>query len=332
MRMQQETVSYSSAIPVPSDNLSTSLNTAIFDMVRSGLRRRPKRLPSALFYDQTGSELFERICTTPEYYLTRAELDIMRTYGEEIAAALGPDIALVEYGSGSGVKTRLLLEHLQNPRAYIPVEISRSALAHSIQKLQKALPQLAIEPVCADFTQPIEHLPSVADARRMVIYFPGSTIGNLDTQAAVRLLRQMRIQIGATGGALIGFDLKKDPSIIEAAYNDAAGITAQFTLNVLRRLNRELHTDIDLDGFRHRAIYSTWASRIETHIISLREQTIHLADEPIKFFQNEAMLVEISCKYSIRGFAALAAQAGLRVRYSWCDKATQFCVQYLVPA
>ncbi len=298
--------------------------------VRYGLGRSPKRLPSKYFYDARGSQLFEQICAQPEYYLTRTELAIMREHVDAIAAALGPDVLLLEYGSGSGIKTRLLLEHLQRPVAYVPVELARDALAASVAELHAALPMLEILPLCADFTQPIVPLQPRRPARRTVVYFPGSTIGNFDDAEAVALLRTMHARMGPDGGALIGVDLKKDPAIIEAAYNDAAGITAQFTLNLLVLLNRELGADFDLAAFRHRAIYNAAAGRIETTLVSTCEQDVHAAGITAHFTADEAMRVELSCKYSLEDFANLAAQAGLRVAQVWTDAQRLFSVQYLV--
>ena len=298
--------------------------------VRLGLGRRPKHLPSKYFYDARGSHLFEQICAQPEYYLTRTELAIMRDYAVAIAAVLGPEVLLLEYGSGTGIKTRLLLEHLQRPAAYMPVELAHDALAASVAHLHAALPELEILPVCADFTQPVSPVQPRGRRRRTVVYFPGSTIGNFDGADGVALLRKMRAEMGPNGGALIGIDLKKDPAVIEAAYNDAAGITAQFTLNLLMRLNRELGADFDLAAFRHRAIYNRIAGRIETHLISVRKQDVHVAGITAHFAAGEAMLVELSCKYALEDFARLAAEAGLRVAQMWTDAERLFCVQYLV--
>ncbi len=298
--------------------------------VRLGLGRRPKHLPSKYFYDARGSYLFEQICAQPEYYLTRTELAIMRDYAGAIAAVLGPEVLLLEYGSGTGIKTRLLLEHLQRPAAYMPVELAHDALSASVAHLHAALPELEILPVCADFTQPVSPVQPRGRRRRTVVYFPGSTIGNFDGADGVALLRKMRAEMGPNGGALIGIDLKKDPAVIEAAYNDAAGITAQFTLNLLMRLNRELGADFDLAAFRHRAIYNRIAGRIETHLISVRKQDVHVAGITAHFAAGEAMLVELSCKYALEDFARVAAEAGLRVAQMWTDAERLFCVQYLV--
>lgn len=305
-------------------------NEELQGIVFSGLFRKPKRLPSKLLYDQRGSELFEQICQQPEYYLTRTELAIMQSCSGEMAAALGGDIMLVEYGSGSSLKTRLLLDKLQQPAAYMPVDISSHALLDSVELLRREMPDLTVLPLCADFTQPVGALPRFTHASRTVVYFPGSTIGNFEASEAVRLLRRMRLQAGVSGGALIGFDLKKAPEVIERAYNDSAGYTSEFTLNLLQRLNRELHADFDVRNFRHRAVYRQNLGRIETHIISTRNQRVRVADEIVNFSAGEEMLVEISCKYSMHNFAVLAARAGLRMEAYWTDPEEQFCVQYLV--
>jgi len=300
------------------------------DVVRRGLRTKPKRLPSRLFYDERGSQLFEAICEQPEYYLTRAEIALMREHAGDIAAALGPDVRLVEYGSGSGIKTRLLLEHLPTPVAYVPVEISRSALLDSVATLSTTFPQVPMQPVCADFTQPLRLPVAVRSPRRTVIYFPGSTIGNFVARDAVAIMRLMRTEMGDNGAVLIGVDLKKDPALIEAAYNDAAGITSEFTLNMLVRLNREVGTDFDVTAFAHRAHYNPMAGRIETTLVSTRRQDVHVGNEVFAFGDDEAMQVEYSCKYSLEDFAELAHKAGLRVEHVWFDAEKQFSVQYLV--
>ncbi|HEX5488510.1 MAG TPA: L-histidine N(alpha)-methyltransferase [Rhodanobacteraceae bacterium] len=300
-----------------------------------GLSANPKRLPSKYFYDARGSELFERICEQPEYYPTRVELAIMHDHIDAIAAALGPDVRLVEYGSGAGVKTRLLLRHLESPVAYVPVEISRTAVSESVASLGSEFPRIEMLPVCADFTKPIA-LPRAARApRQTVVYFPGSTLGNFDPEFALRLLKQMRSEARQgggvlDGGVLIGVDLVKDKTVLEAAYNDAAGVTAAFTLNLLVRLNREIGADFDLDGFHHRARYNVLAGRIETHIVSNRDQDVHIDGRTFHFARGEAMLVEYSCKYTLESFARLATRAGFRVAEVWTDPARQFSVQWLI--
>jgi dimethylhistidine N-methyltransferase len=301
------------------------------DVLR-GLAQKPKRLPSKYFYDARGSELFERICELPEYTLTRDELAIMRAQAGEIAAALGPDVLLLEYGSGSGLKTRLLLRHLRTPVAYVPVEIARRALLTSIAELSSEFPQIEMLPVCADFTRSVVLPRPRRPVRRIVVYFPGSTLGNFETHEAVRLLRKMRAEIGTHGAALVGIDLRKDRAALEAAYNDAAGVTAEFTLNMLARFNRELRADFDLSAFRHRARWNALAGRIETHLVSTRAQAVRVADHAFGFEAGEAMLVEYSCKYTPQEFARMAMQADLRVTCAWGDARGRFSVQLLEPA
>jgi dimethylhistidine N-methyltransferase len=314
------------------DDGRTPPATGLLEIVRRGLRAQPKRLPSWLFYDAQGSALFERICEQPEYYLTRCETALMQAHAASIADTLGVDVRLVEYGSGSASKTRLLLEHMAAPVSYVPVEISPEPLQRSVQQLGDIFPQLPVQPLCADFTRALR-LPIPPRApRRTVVYFPGSTIGNFDAREAVALLRKMRTEMGDNGGILIGVDLKKDPALIEAAYNDAAGVTAEFTLNMLARLNRELGCDFDLTGFRHRAHYNAMAGRIETSLVSQRAQKVRVGRTPIAFAGDEPVRVEISCKYSLEDFAALADKAGLEVLRVWLDPEQMFSLQYLVRA
>lgn len=307
----------------------------LFADALAGLAATPKHLPSKYFYDARGSQLFERICELPEYYPTRVELAIMRDSVDAMGKALGPNVRLVEYGSGSGLKTRLLLEHLDAPVAYVPVEISRSALAASVAELGRKFPAIEMLPVCADFTQPIT-LPRAARApRQTVVYFPGSTLGNFTPEAALRLLREMHAEAGQgggllDGGVLIGVDLVKERAALEAAYNDAAGVTAEFTLNLLVRMNREIGADFDLGGFHHQARWHALAQRIETRIVSDRAQEVHVGGRTFHFAAGEAMLVEVSCKYTPEGFARLAARAGLHTAQVWTDPARQFSVQWLV--
>ncbi|MDR3386092.1 MAG: L-histidine N(alpha)-methyltransferase [Rudaea sp.] len=306
-----------------------SAHAAMLADVCRGLRRQPKKQSSKYFYDALGSELFERICEQPEYYLTRAELELMHAHVADMATVLGPDALLVEYGSGSAIKTRLLLGHLHRPVAYVPVEVSPAALADSLARLAPAFPRIEMLPLCADFTTEIRLPVPARRERRTIVYFPGSTLGNFDTPEAVQLLQRMRAQIGADGAALIGIDLKKDRVEIEAAYNDAAGVTAEFTLNMLARFNRELGADFDLAQFRHRARYNVLAGRIETHIVSCRAQEVNIGDARFAFAADEAMLVEYSCKYSPEEFARLAARAGLHVERAWTDARARFSVQCL---
>lgn len=302
----------------------------VLEIAQHGLGLKPKRLPSWLFYDARGSDLFEQICEQPEYYLTRCETALMEAHAESIAETLGSDVRLVEYGSGHAIKTRLLLQHLHQPVAYVPVEISPEPLRLSVERLESEFPKLPVQPLCADFTKALRLPIPPRAARRTVVYFPGSTIGNFESREAAVLLRKMRNEMGDAGGILVGVDLKKDPAVLEAAYNDRAGITADFTLNMLRRLNREIGSDFDLSAFSHRAHYNPMAGRIETHIVSRRDQQAKVGRLNIGFRADEAVQVEYSCKYSLEDFAALAARAGLAVMQVWTDPQQMFSVQYLV--
>ncbi|HEV2621126.1 MAG TPA: L-histidine N(alpha)-methyltransferase [Frateuria sp.] len=314
------------------DDGRTPPASGLLEIVQRGLRAQPKRLPSWLFYDAQGSALFEQICEQPEYYLTRCEIALMQVHAASIADRLGVDVRLVEYGSGSATKTRLLLGHMASPVSYVPVEISPDPLHQSVRQLGDCFPQLPVQPLCADFTRPLR-LPIPPRApRRTVIYFPGSTIGNFSAREAVTLLRKMRGEMGENGGILIGVDLKKEVGSIEAAYNDAAGVTAAFTLNMLARLNRELGSDFDLAAFRHRAHYNALAGRIETSLVSQRAQKVQVGRAQVAFGEGEAIRVEISCKYSPEDFASLAAKAGLEVMRVWVDPERMFSVQYLARA
>jgi len=304
----------------------------LLEVARHGLALKPKRLPSWLFYDERGSALFEQICEQPEYYLTRCEIALMDEHAGDIADTLGSGVRLVEYGSGSGRKTRMLLRHLHEPVSYVPVEISPEPLQQSVQRFAQEFPQLPLQPLCADFSKPLR-LPIPPRApRRTVLYFPGSTIGNFESHDAVALLRKMRNEMGDAGGLLVGADLKKDPALIEAAYNDAAGVTVEFTLNMLARLNREIGSDFDLAAFAHRARYNPMAGRIETQLVSRREQQVAIGRDKVRFGADEAIQVEYSCKYSLEDFAALADKAGLAVQRVWTDPQRMFSVQYLVRA
>ncbi|MGA9422836.1 MAG: L-histidine N(alpha)-methyltransferase [Rhodanobacteraceae bacterium] len=297
--------------------------------VCAGLRLIPKRLSSRYFYDARGSALFEQICEQPEYYLTRAELALMREHVADMAKVVGSEALVVEYGSGSGQKTRLLLSSLDAPVAYVPVEISRAALTESVAALAPEFPHIEMLPVCADFTERIVLPEPQRRPRRTLVYFPGSTIGNFVTRDAVSLLREMHEQMGVNGAALIGADLRKDVAVMEAAYNDAAGVTAEFTSNMLVRFNRELGADFDVSQFRHHARYNPMACRIETQLVSRRAQSVHIHGAQFDFAADEPILVEYSCKYSTDDFSRMAERAGLQVERVWTDAGQQFALYYL---
>ncbi|WP_282296662.1 L-histidine N(alpha)-methyltransferase [Stenotrophomonas sp. PS02289] len=294
-----------------------------------GLSQQPRQLPSKYFYDARGSALFEQITRQPEYYPTRTELRLLQERAADIADVVGPHLHVVELGSGSGRKTEILLQALVDPVAYTPIEISRAALLDSVARLAPALPEIEMLPVCADFTRPVQLPEPEREPARRLMFFPGSTLGNFAGTEAVALLRAMRQTMGEDGLALIGIDLHKDPALIEAAYNDAAGVTAEFTLNLLRRLNREIGSDFALDGFVHQARYSVERLRIETDLVSLREQQVHVGGRVFDFAAGEALRVEYSHKYTDASFAALAAEAGLRVTHCWDATAPAFGLRLL---
>ncbi|WP_425414710.1 L-histidine N(alpha)-methyltransferase [Pseudoxanthomonas dokdonensis] len=308
--------------PQPADILADVLD---------GLARTPKQLPSKYFYDAHGSSLFEAITQLPEYYLTRTELALLEQRMPDIAAAVGANAHVVEYGSGSGRKTELLLQGLQQPVAYTPVEISRSVLLASTQRMAGELPAVEMLPVCADFTQAIALPPPSRSARRTLMFFPGSTLGNFTRPHAVAILRAMHQTMGNDGRALIGIDLDKDPALIDAAYNDSAGVTARFTLNLLARLNREIGSNFNLDQFQHRASYVRERGRIETFLVSLIDQDVRVGGQLFHFDRDEAMQVEYSHKYTDPGFSALAAEAGLEVAQHWNDARDWFGLRLLRP-
>lgn len=300
--------------------------------ILSGLRGQPKQVSPKFFYDERGSRLFDAICEQPEYYPTRTELDIMEEHLAEIATLLGPAVSLIEYGSGSSTKTRLLLEQLEDLAAYVPVDISREHLATAAEQLASDYPDVEVLPVCTDFTRPFS-LPSPSRAAaRNVVYFPGSTIGNFNIDEAVALMAVMREEAGDGGGLLIGVDLVKPRAILEPAYNDAAGITAEFNLNLLRRLNREYDANFDVKNFRHEAIYDEDHQRIEMRLIAVDEQKVHVGDESFEFEEGEHIVTEHSHKFEIEQFADLATRAGFQQREVWTDDEGLFSVQYLEAA
>lgn len=308
----------------------TPTTEAFLGEVLDGLARQPKRLSCKYFYDDRGSRLFEEICGLKEYYLTRTELAIMRSHGREMAAEVGPESMLVEYGSGSGVKIRILLDHLADPVAYAPVDISREALLWSAERLSLAYPTVEILPVCADFVGDFQLPSPQRTPARTVVYFPGSTIGNFQPAAAREMLSRIARQCGEGGGLLIGADLRKDPAVLEAAYNDRRGVTAEFNLNLLHRINNELGGDFDLDGFEHRAVYNPEEGRVEISLVSRERQAVTIEDEVFRFEPGEPIRTEYSYKYSVDGFAAMAAEAGLTLRRTWTDDGSRVAVFYFV--
>ena len=297
--------------------------------VLQGLSRPQKALSPKYFYDEAGSALFDQICELPEYYPTRTEIVLMHAHARSMADRLGPRCALIEYGSGSGRKTRILIEALE-PTAYIPIDIAGTQLKASSAELAREFPNLAVMAVCADYSRPLPlpHL-SGTGARRRAIYFPGSTIGNFTKEEAADFLRNARAVAGPGGALLIGVDLKKDPALLHAAYNDAQGVTARFNLNLLARINRELGGDFDLTAFRHYAFYNAPLGRIEMHLVSGRDQQVTVRGHAIRFRAGETIHTENSYKYSIEEFQALARGSGLEPEACWTDEERLFSVHYL---
>lgn len=299
--------------------------------VLAGLQQPIKQLPAKLFYDERGSHLFDQICHLPEYYPTRTEQAIMDTYIPEMAALLGPGVLLIEYGSGSSQKTRTLLDHLPWPAGYVPIDISKEQLMQSAAKIALTYPGLEVLPVCADYEKAYQIPVPAQAASRRVVYYPGSTIGNFHPAEAVAFLKQLRFRCGKDCELLIGVDLKKDKTILQRAYNDSAGVTAAFNLNVLTRLNRELGANFDLEKFSHHAFYNEGAGRIEMHLVSLWEQTVRVNGRVISLDAGESIWTESSYKYTVTEFARLAAQAGFKLKKVWTDSQHWFSVQYFTP-
>lgn len=298
------------------------------DEVLRGLRASPKRLPPKLFYDDRGARLFEKICEQPEYYVTRAELEILRVHARDLARACGPEVALVEYGSGAGTKVRLLLDALERPAAYVPVDISREQLGRVAESVRRDYPGLAVRAVWADYTRRFQ-LPHLPGRSSRVAFFPGSTIGNFHPPEAAAFLRSLRSVIGFDGALILGVDRHKDAAVLDAAYNDAAGVTAAFNLNLLERLNREADADFEVDRFRHRAFYNEHARRVEMHLESTCDQIVSVAGECVAFRAGEGIWTESSYKYEEDSLDALVTEAGFEVEQLYTDAAEQFWVAFL---
>ena len=294
-----------------------------------GLDQIHKRIPCKYFYDEIGSALFDEICELDEYYLTRTELAILQTKASEMAGAIGEDCVFIELGSGSSLKTPLLLKELCSPRAYVPIDIAREHLLRSARDLSRRFPGLRVIPVHGDFTAQFRCRNMATLAARRVVYFPGSTIGNFSPTAAVCLLRKIARLVGAGGGLLIGFDLDKDESIVWPAYNDACGKSAAFNLNLLARINRELSGDFELSAFSHRAQYLRSQERMVMHLVSKKDQVVRVGGRRFEFREGEPIHTEDSYKYSLKHFARLTSQAGFALSQQWIDSKQYFAVQYL---
>ena len=301
--------------------------------VLAGLRLPQKQIPPKYFYDQRGSQLFEQICDLDEYYPTRTEVSILESNSAQIAALLGNDAVLIEYGSGSSLKIRILLDAVSGHGTYIAVDISKQHLIHSARELARAYPELDVIAICADYSK-LFSLPADANlsGKSRTAFFPGSTIGNLDPADARAFLKNTATMVGPGGSMLLGVDLKKEAQILNAAYNDSQGVSAEFNLNVLARINRELDADFDLSSFAHRAFYDPRQGRIEMHLESLAEQSAHLDGTVISFRKGETIHTENSYKYSIEEVRTLAAAAGFQTAHIWTDPRDLFGVFYLTVA
>jgi len=298
----------------------------------AGLAQRPRSVPPKFFYDAAGSALFDRICELPEYYPTRTELALLATHGAEMAQCIGPAADLIEFGAGSSRKVRLLLDALEQPHRFVPIDISGEHLHAAARRLRTDYPGLAVQPLVTDFTQPFELPPTpAANGRartRRIGFFPGSSIGNFTPVQAQRFLRRASRLLGG-GGLLVGIDLVKDPAVLHAAYNDAQGVTAAFNRNLLVRANRELGADFDPEQFAHYAFYDPVQQRIEMHLVSLRRQHVTLCRTRFLFEAGDTLHTENSCKYTIDGFRSLAALSGFTPGPVWVDPERLFSVHWL---
>ncbi len=298
--------------------------------VLDGLGKAHKELPSKYFYDRRGALLFEDICNLEEYYIPRTEAAIMRENAAEMAHLLGERLLLLEYGCGDCAKTRILLDNLKKPAGFVPIDISFEQLQRVGADLTREYPGLEVLPVCADYTCDFDLPRPAKPVGRRAVYFPGSTLGNFDPLPARRFLERMGAACGPGGALLIGVDPKKEPAVLHRAYNDSRGVTAEFNLNLLRRVNAELGADFALERFAHYAFYNPAESRVEMHLVSLAAQDVQIGEHVFAFAAGESIWTESSYKYTETEFAELAATAGFRVERIWTDARRWFSVQYLV--
>jgi L-histidine Nalpha-methyltransferase len=308
-------------------SFASSTDESFADHLATGLARTPKEIACKYFYDEAGSRLFDQICELPEYYQTRTEMALLERHAGEIAALMGENIELVEFGAGSLRKVRVLLDRAQNITAYTPLDISGEYLGDVVRALAADYPALTLRPLIGDFTGTFE-IPGLPGSPRRVGFFPGSTIGNFRPDAAASLLKRMRGSLNG-GGLLIGVDLVKDPARLHAAYNDAAGITALFNKNLMVRANRELGADFDTEAFAHYAPYNASAHRIEMYLVSLKRQSVMTGGARFDFAAGEPVHTEDSHKYTIESFREMAARAGFNPRAVWTDEERLFSVHWL---
>ncbi len=309
------------------DDDAPRIDPLLMAEIVEGLSRPQKWLPPKLFYDDRGSRLFERICRQPEYYIPATETALLQRHARDLAAFCGPRCVVIEPGSGTAEKTPILLSALDRPLAYLPVEISDSALQRCVHNVGSVLPELAVYPVCADFTRPFK-LPAIGPVfGRRVIFLPGSTIGNFEPAAATRLLAEWQALAGVGGGLVIGVDLRKPRAILECAYDDAAGVTAAFNLNMLEHLNRDFGANFKLAGFSHLAVFNDELGRIEMHLVAKRAQRVRIGGHCFDFEAGERLHTENSYKYRPADFAEVALAAGWARRELWIDGNDRFSLQ-----
>jgi L-histidine Nalpha-methyltransferase len=319
----------STSAPITFYDLYPPRENQLFEVL-GALQRSPKSISPKYFYDETGSNLFQEITQLEEYYLTRTEIQILKEYSQKIASLFGRDCTLIEYGCGSSNKIEILLNTLPNTTTYVAIDISRKHLLDLSQNLSQSHPLLDILAICADFTMHLDLPLSETDSGNKIVFFPGSSIGNFDPPEARHFLSNILKTVGRDGGLLIGVDLKKERSILEAAYNDAHGITARFNLNLLRRINQECEADFDLQQFRHQAFYNEALSRIEMHLVSLIDQEVHLGGKRISFKKDETIHTENSYKYHIEEFQQLAREVGWNPMKVWTDPNNYFSLHYMI--
>lgn len=297
--------------------------------VLEGLSKKRKELPSKYFYDTKGSQLFDAICELDEYYITRTEFDIMKSNINEISDFLGEELMFIEYGSGSSEKIKIILDQIKGITVYVPIDISREHLLKSAAEIKQQYPDLEVIPVCADYNKIFKIPKPFREVTHKVVYFPGSTIGNFHRDEAVRFLQRIARVTGINGSLIIGVDLLKDRHILERAYNDKKGVTAQFNLNLLSHINEALGTDFRLDLFQHLALFNEEEKRIEMHLVAGEEHSVQLNGASIHFAKGERIWTESSYKYSLEDFELLAKEAGFDVKKIWMDEKRLFSVQYL---
>lgn len=303
-------------------------NRSLLDEIINGLKCRQKYIPSKLFYDERGSKLFDQICELDEYYLTRTELSIIENNIDQITQLIDENTLFIEFGSGSSLKTRRILERIDKTAGYVPIDISEEHLNNSVSELRSDFPELDIYPIAADFTNPIQFPDIFGDVKRRVLFFPGSSIGNFTDEESKKFIQIASINCGPEGGLLIGIDMFKDKEIIESAYNDSKGITAEFNLNILSRINNDFEADFIPDNFTHNAVFNNEKSRIEMYLVCNAEQNVRLNGTTITIQKNESILTEYSHKYTLENFNRIIEDY-FEIDKIWTDDKKFFSLLYL---